>query len=1280
MYVTQWSLAFVLILCLFTRGHAQELYIRDVDTTNFPRLSAAVHLASYADRSALMLIEDGVVRPTITVQCPDSTQRPVSICIMVDTKNYIDVVKASTRHLAAFLTMPPSEIGITAMSGGIQIVSGLTTSKADVINAATRIPPAPGTDVHTMFYDTVAGGIPMMKAARNAERAVILVSDLHCPQLNVNEQQLAADCRAAGIKVFTVLLGTVDFTGMFRRLALATGGDVLENTTDSMALDRAVLDVVLRLTSAPCKIEWLSKASCRQTALLQMMLGHERAQHSFLRPERGVISMDVEPSTVRFAHGERTRSTMLHATHGAIALDSVKVTDPAFTVRPSALIVEDGSPVTLAVECTDTSDAYHVAECTVHTGDCTRTVTLVSGVLGKGEGSLRVVAPNGGEQLEAGTDTTLLWSGVEASSPVLVDVSRDGGVTWTELGRRVRGGSFVWAPVTGPASQHCLLRVQQFEAAFDTLRAPRMSSGVRNGISEVRIVGTSLIASEDWSTLLKIDAQSLRTIDTTTEARLVGTLPNLVRIADATADGDRVVSIHGDKSARIWDVATMRVRATLVGHTHTIRTAAFSPDGAHVLTAADESTVLIFDARTGDQRHALTYHTSNVAHAAWRNDSRCVAMCGADGALTVVDALSARLAWSVAMGDAATTCAWSSDGTCISVGTRSGASVWSLSQRAKLFDVAMSPEQVTKTCWNASGDRLLVATEQHVTLCNGRTGMRVGSPITLTSPFVGMSFTSDGSSYAVVTRTSVLLCDAASGRVMLTFDAPFAAGITSFAWSADARTLYTGGTDGRVHAWSIPQLHPLQEDISDAEWSILAPLATVRTHSIDCGTMRVGMQRDTNVRALLCNSGTSALHITKVDVEADVEGEFVVVRGGGHFAVLPNDCADVTIGFMPTRMGLRTATLHLHTSLGEDLVVHLSGIGEEGTLTASVHDVDFGVVSIGSSRDTLVHAMLVNNGSEPLFIDAPALGGSSPDRFSCSLPAFELAPGAVRDVAVRYTPTSTGKSTALLNFLVKGSDVVVSVRLIGAGRKREADLVVRPSGPRDTPDITSPGPTPLRARIVCSTAEAAPGDSVEVTVVASVANGEISALPKSARVTLRYNATMLVPIGGTPHGIIDGADRVLDLDVPLHGTRVVRLFFRAVLGNDSITPLALNLSPSVDNVNIELVNGWFATTTFCRSIGPRLFDPFRLPSALRIAPNPVQGASVIDLETGERDHPVQVTVLDAAGNEVMDLGMPRWQGGKAAWDLHAADLPSGVYHVVARTPNCCRSETMTVVR
>ena len=49
--------------------------------------------------------------------------------------------------------------------------------------------------------------------------------------------------------------------------------------------------------------------------------------------------------------------------------------------------------------------------------------------------------------------------------------------------------------------------------------------------------------------------------------------------ADFSPDGTKVVTASSDRSARIWDVKTGTVLATLGGHTEGVRSASFSPDG-----------------------------------------------------------------------------------------------------------------------------------------------------------------------------------------------------------------------------------------------------------------------------------------------------------------------------------------------------------------------------------------------------------------------------------------------------------------------------------------------------------------------------------------------------------------------------------------------------------------------------------------------------------------------------------------------------------------------------
>jgi hypothetical protein len=77
-------------------------------------------------------------------------------------------------------------------------------------------------------------------------------------------------------------------------------------------------------------------------------------------------------------------------------------------------------------------------------------------------GVLRLLAPNGGEILDLGGETTLQWSSSGATSG-LVDIllSRDGGASWTPLwSSTANDGSELWSGIEGPASARARLRIR----------------------------------------------------------------------------------------------------------------------------------------------------------------------------------------------------------------------------------------------------------------------------------------------------------------------------------------------------------------------------------------------------------------------------------------------------------------------------------------------------------------------------------------------------------------------------------------------------------------------------------------------------------------------------------------------------------------------------------------------------------------------------------------------------------------------------------------------------
>jgi roadblock/LC7 domain-containing protein len=102
-------------------------------------------------------------------------------------------------------------------------------------------------------------------------------------------------------------------------------------------------------------------------------------------------------------------------------------------------------------------------------------------------------------------------------------------------------------------------------------------------------------------------------------------------------DGKLVVTASGDKTARLWEVATgQMLRALpehegLPGHEGAVRHAAFSPDGKLVVTASDDKTARLWDVASGQALRELQGHQNWVRHAAFSPDGQRVVTASVDG-------------------------------------------------------------------------------------------------------------------------------------------------------------------------------------------------------------------------------------------------------------------------------------------------------------------------------------------------------------------------------------------------------------------------------------------------------------------------------------------------------------------------------------------------------------------------------------------------------------------------------------------------------------------------
>jgi hypothetical protein len=98
------------------------------------------------------------------------------------------------------------------------------------------------------------------------------------------------------------------------------------------------------------------------------------------------------------------------------------------------------------------SDVSHTATNSASAADFAITAPLPA---------IQVTSPNGGENWAVGSPQTVTWTATGLSGTVSVDLSRDGGATFTTLGTpQVGAGAFGWT-VTGPAASTAMIRLLQ---------------------------------------------------------------------------------------------------------------------------------------------------------------------------------------------------------------------------------------------------------------------------------------------------------------------------------------------------------------------------------------------------------------------------------------------------------------------------------------------------------------------------------------------------------------------------------------------------------------------------------------------------------------------------------------------------------------------------------------------------------------------------------------------------------------------------------------------------
>ena len=293
-------------------------------------------------------------------------------------------------------------------------------------------------------------------------------------------------------------------------------------------------------------------------------------------------------------------------------------------------------------------------------------------------------------------------------------------------------------------------------------------------------------------------------------------------------DGERLVTVSEDRTARVWDVRRRETMMILRGHEDEVRAVSWSPDGARIATASSDRTARIWDARSGQELLVLLGHRESVEAVAWSPDGRRLATASRDSTVRMWDAvegtelavLRCHTDWIVGL-------AWSPDGRRLATASSDHTScVWDLESGREVGRLTGHRTTVRSVAWSPDGARIATASGDHTArIWDAERGSELLLLDRHTDWLQAVAWSPDGRRIATVSGDlTARIWDASTGTEQIILRG-HSAPLWNPAWSPDSRLFATTSTDGTARIWeveaanqlAVPLRHPAV--VSWVSWS-----------------------------------------------------------------------------------------------------------------------------------------------------------------------------------------------------------------------------------------------------------------------------------------------------------------------------------------------------------------------------------------------------------------------------------------------------------------------------
>jgi WD40 repeat protein len=270
-------------------------------------------------------------------------------------------------------------------------------------------------------------------------------------------------------------------------------------------------------------------------------------------------------------------------------------------------------------------------------------------------------------------------------------------------------------------------------------------------------------------------------------------------------DGQRVITVSEDGTARVWDVKEPllqdRLLGTLVGHGKGVQSLAVSPDSQQVVTASKDGTARIWRLNEAGVLATLAGHERAVSWAAFSPDGQRVVTASEDDTARVWSAEGQLLTTLKGHVQQVTMAAFSPDGQWVVTASRDAmARVWSANGEPR---VTLSGHRgaVWSAAFSPDGQRLVTASDDGTARVWSTKGEL---QVTLQGHIQGMpsaAFSPDGQRVVTASMDGKAQVWSASGELLITLQG-HKSGVLKAAFSPDGKRVVTASMDGTARVWS----------------------------------------------------------------------------------------------------------------------------------------------------------------------------------------------------------------------------------------------------------------------------------------------------------------------------------------------------------------------------------------------------------------------------------------------------------------------------------------------